>query len=79
MPTAKGTPEYYATMATAKLFDNDALRGEFMNIYLQDPASAGQFLTDKVGIPTDVATAIVSKSGKELSDFVGDNICKYLW
>ena len=75
----QGTPAYYTTMAVAKLFENESMRLEFMNIYSQSTAAAQKYLEDNLDIPGPMAEAIVTKKDKELSDFVGANVCTYLW
>lgn len=73
------THEYYTTMAVSKLFENEDLRQEFMNIYGQDIAAAKDFLVHRLGMPEEMAEPIASKRGDDLSMFVGQNVCSYLW
>lgn len=71
--------KYHTTRAVAKLFEDEPMRQEFMNIYGQDNAAAREFLVQRLQMPEEMAEAIVSKTGDELSLFVGRNVCSYLW
>ena len=73
------TPAYYTTMAVAKLFENDGMRQEFMSIYTQSTSAAQDYLVKNLDIPAEMAEQIVSKQGDDLNNFVGKNVCTYLW
>jgi hypothetical protein len=73
------TPGYYTSMAVAKMFDDDNLRQQFMAAYGEGPSAAADFLTNKVGMPADMAQEVAAKQGDELNSFVGGNVCSYLW
>lgn len=79
MPAEKNTPEYYTTMAVAKLFENDSLRQEFMQIYGQSQPQAAKFLEDKLGLPANMAQAVSEMDTDDINAFVGKNVCSYLW
>lgn len=78
MATQK-TPEYYVTMTVAKLFDDEKMRMEFMNVYGQSTSAAQAFLQENLDIPEDMAKQIVALKGEEMNNFVGKNVCTYLW
>ncbi|WP_299881650.1 hypothetical protein [uncultured Sulfitobacter sp.] len=79
MPAEKNTPEYYTTMAVAKLFEDDGMRQDFMKVYGQSQPQAQKFLEDNLGIPTEMAYEITIKPTAEINAFVGKNVCTYLW
>ncbi|GHF72942.1 hypothetical protein [Seohaeicola zhoushanensis] len=79
MPVNKTTPEYYATMAVSKLFENESMLKEFMHVYGQSTPDAQAYLVKNLGLPDDMAKKLVSLQGEELAKFVGGNVCGYLW
>lgn len=79
MPVNKTTPEYYATMAVSKLFENDQMLQDFMYAYRQSTADAQAYLVKNLGLPDDMAKKLVSLQGEDLAKFVGGNVCGYLW
>lgn len=75
----QNTQEYYTTLAVARLFENDSMRLEFMDVYKEGPEAAKAFLAERLDMPPEMADAIVKKKGADLNSFVGENVCTYLW
>lgn len=79
MATSPQQANYYAAKTVAELFNDDALRQEFMQAYAAGPDAIKSFLTGKIEMPEDLAADIVSRQGQELSDYIGQLVCNYLW
>ena len=72
--------EFYAAKTVSVLFQDDALRQQFMQAYNSGPADIKAFLTGpKIGMPEDLASDIVSRQDQELSNYIGKLVCDYLW
>lgn len=79
MSTSPQQADYYAAKTVANLFDNDALRQQFMQAYSSGPDAIKTFLIGEIGMPEDLAADIVSRQDQELSNYIGQLVCDYLW
>ena len=79
MATSEQEASFYAAQTVAKLFENDALRQQFMQAYNSGKDDIEAFLTGEMGMPDDLAAKIASQQDQELSDYIGKLVCNYLW
>ncbi len=79
MSTSPQQADYYAAKTVATLFNDDALRQKFMQAYNTSPEAIKAFLTGELGMPADLAADIASREDQELSNYIGQLVCDYLW
>lgn len=70
----------WAARTVTILYGNPSLRDEFMKDYnTKSPAVIKAFLTDRIGMPDELATPISQGKGEALSNYIGKLVCDYLW
>lgn len=79
MSTSPQQAQEYAAQTVATLFNDQPMRQEFMQAYASGPAAIKPFLMDRLGMPEDLAQDIVSRKDQELSNYIGQLVCDYLW
>ncbi|MEO0386807.1 MAG: hypothetical protein AAF281_04655 [Pseudomonadota bacterium] len=77
--TSTAEAEKEAARVVSVLYEDEALRTEFMNLYNTDPDSINSFMVEKLDMPQDLADTICALKGDPLTDYIGKLVCGYIW
>lgn len=70
----------WAARTVVILYGNESIRKQFMDAYnTKSPDVIKAFLTDRIGMPDELATPISQGRDQALSNYIGKLVCDYLW